>query len=118
MIDQDLPAVHAVWIGGPLGSMHVACLKSFVRIGHRTVLHVYDDPTDAPAGVELADASKILPRERVVVHRNGSYALFADIFRYKLLASGAEIYVDCDMYCVRPLPRRPWESQTASTMRC
>lgn len=116
MIDPGLPAVHAFWIGGPLGQMHVACLKSIVRLGHRTVLHVYDDPGDAPPGVELADATKILPRERVIVHRNGSYSLFADIFRYKLLASGAEIYVDCDMYCVRPLPRRSymfgWESQT------
>ncbi|QKD01280.1 hypothetical protein [Mesorhizobium loti] len=116
MTDPGLPAVHAIWIGGPLGPMHVACLKSFLRIGHRTVLHVYDDPGDAPLGVELADAAEILPRERIIVHRNGGYALFADIFRYKLLATGAEIYIDCDMFCVRPLERRPymfgWESQT------
>ncbi|MBN9216587.1 MAG: hypothetical protein J0I79_01415 [Mesorhizobium sp.] len=116
MINPDLPAVHAFWINGPLGAMQVGCLKSFVRHGHRTVLHVYDDPGDAPAGVELAEAAKILPRERVIVHRNGSYSLFGNIFRYKLLTTGAEIYIDCDMYCVRPLPRRPymfgWESQT------
>lgn len=116
MIDPKLPAVHAFWIGGPLGPMHVACLKSFAAMGHRTVLHAYDDPGDAPAGVELSDAAKVLPRNRVIVHRNGSYALFADIFRYKLLATGAEIYIDCDMYCLRPLPRRPylfgWESET------
>lgn len=116
MIDPGLPAVHAFWIGGPLGPMQVACLKSFVRLGHRTVLHVYDDPGDAPPGVELTDATKILPRQRVIVHRNGSYSLFGNIFRYKLLTTGAEIYIDCDMYCIRPLPRRPymfgWESQT------
>jgi len=116
MNDPGLPAVHAFWIGGPLGAMHTACLKSFVGAGHRTLLHVYDDPGDAPAGVELVDATRILPRERIIRHRNGGLALFADIFRYKLLATGAEIYIDCDMYCVRPLRRRPylfgWESQT------
>ena len=48
MNDPDLPAVHAFWIGGPLGAMHTACLKSFIRAGHRTLLHVYDDPGDAP----------------------------------------------------------------------
>jgi hypothetical protein len=72
MAGSDLPAVHAFWIGGGLGPMHVACLKSFVRIGHRTVLHVYDDPADAPPGIELADAAKILPRDRIITHSNGS----------------------------------------------
>jgi hypothetical protein len=102
-----LECCHAVWIGDRLGPQASACLRSFVRAGHRLVLHAYDAIEDVPAGVELADAARIVPRERIFRHAaTGSYALFSDYFRYRILQRGLGLYVDCDVVCVRPLVAR------------
>jgi hypothetical protein len=79
-------------------------LRSFVQVGHKTVLHAYDPPSDLPNGVELADARALMPESRIVRYdKSGSPALFANLFRYQLLRAGLGLYVDCDMYCVRPI---------------
>lgn len=102
----DLPEVHSLWIGSQLGPIGAACLASFVSAGHQVVLHAYDHPMDLPAGVTLRDANATIPRHLIVKHRKtGSFALFSDIFRYRLLQNGAEVYVDCDVYCLRPIER-------------
>lgn len=107
--DEPMPIVHAVWMGKSLGAMQGACLRSYTRHGHRVALHVYDEPVDVPAGIELADANDTMPRSEFVADRRwASYTLGSDIFRYRLLAAGAEIYVDCDMYCLVPLQRKPY----------
>lgn len=86
------------------GPLHAACLQSFVRQGHRVVLHTGRQVEGCPKGVDLADASILLSRDKVVPHkRTGSYALASDIFRFELQAAEAGIYVDCDCYCVFPL---------------
>lgn len=56
-----------------------------------------------PEGVELADAAAVLPESEVVRYPNGSYALFANRFRYALQAKGLGTWVDCDAYLLRPL---------------
>ena len=54
--------------------MQPAC--TFVRPGHKTVLHVYTAPPDTPIGVELADARAFLPENKIVRYDwSGSYAL-------------------------------------------
>lgn len=105
MNDTDgLPAIHALWIGDRLGPVAAACLRSFARAGHPVVLHGYGDIEDLPASVRLSDAGMVIPRENIIRHReSGSYALFSDIFRYELLRREPVVYVDCDVYCVRPV---------------
>jgi hypothetical protein len=101
---SKLPAVNAIWIGPELGKMQAACLRSFVRAGHRTVLHCYGAPTDVPNDVEIADAARHLPESQLRRHREtGSFALFSDLLRYKILRAGLGLYVDCDIFCVRPV---------------
>jgi hypothetical protein len=96
-------ACTSMWLGGDLGSLSAACLASFVRCGHRVVLYCYDAPKDVPAGVELADAAKIVPANRVARHKqSGSYAPFSDLFRYELQRRDLGMWIDCDVYCVRP----------------
>jgi len=104
--NSDLPLVHALWIGEKLGPVAAACLRSFKRAGHAVVLHSYSDVADLPAGIQASDAALIVPRNRIIRHRKtGSFALFSDIFRYELLRRNeGSIYVDCDVYCVRPIP--------------
>jgi len=96
------PTCNTLWIGGDLGPIGAACLASFVRRGHRTVLHCYDAPRDAPAGVELADAAATVPSSRLFRHKeSGSYSLFSNLFRYELIRRGLGLWIDCDVYCLR-----------------
>lgn len=39
--NQNLPIIHALWIGDTLGKLSAACLSSFVQQGHRVCLHAY-----------------------------------------------------------------------------
>jgi hypothetical protein len=93
-----------LWIGGNLGPVAAACLASFARRGHRVVLYCYDQPADVPPGVETADAATIIPREKIFLHgATKSYALFSDLFRYELMRAEAGVWIDCDLYCLRPI---------------
>lgn len=92
-----------LWIGPALGRCERACLRSVVRQGHRLTLYCYDEVQGIPEGVEVRDASEILPRERIIRHRRGSVALFSNWFRYELQRLGRGIWVDADYYLVAPL---------------
>ncbi len=105
----DLPTVNAFWIGPELGPIHVACLLSFTRHGHRVVLHGYERPADVPKGVEFSDARLLLPESMIFRQvKTGSYAPFSDLFRYEVLAAGLGLWVDCDVYCLRPISDAPY----------
>lgn len=101
---RPLPTLNAIWVRGPLGSVHAACLASMLRMGHRTILHTYDPPPDVPRGVEVADARALMPESSVVQYRRGgSYSLFSNLFRIRILEAGLGVYVDCDVFLVRPI---------------
>lgn len=102
----DLPPVGALWIGGSLTWLEQLCLKSFVDQGHPTILYTYDEVGGIPEGVERRDGREILNTDNFVTHaRTGSVALFSDLFRFHLLAADPEIiYIDTDVYSVRPIP--------------
>jgi hypothetical protein len=80
-----------------------ACLKSVLDQGHGLALYCYREPAGVPDGVELRDASTIIAEHRIVRHRTGSFALFADWFRYELQRREAGTWVDCDVYLLAPL---------------
>jgi hypothetical protein len=92
-----------LWIGDGLGAVERACLRSVLRQGHRLTLYCYREPIGIPEGVEIQDASAILPETSIVRHREGSVAPFSDWFRYELLKRGLGIWIDTDMYLLRPL---------------
>ena len=92
-----------LWIGKSLGPVERACLRSVLSQGHRLALYCYDEPQGIPAGIEVRDASAILPESSVVRHQTGSVALFSDWFRYELQRRGAGTWVDADIYLVAPL---------------
>lgn len=110
--------IGALWIGGALSFLEQLCLKSFVDAGQHIVLFSYEPVPNAPDGVELADASAILPPADVLRHsRTGSPALHSDLFRYHLLAKAERmIWADTDAYCVKPFATASghfyaWESE-------
>lgn len=111
--------VGALWIGGPLSYLEQLCLKSFVDAGQHIKLYTYEGVGNAPDGVELADASDILPQTGFLRHeRTGSPALHSDVFRYHMLAKcDHTIWADTDAYCVKPFTTpnghfHAWESET------
>jgi hypothetical protein len=95
-----------LWVGDSLGAVERACLKSIMRQGHRLALYCYGEPIGIPDGVELQDASQVLPASAVIRHRRGSVAPFSDLFRYELLKRGAGTWIDTDMYLLRPLDEK------------
>lgn len=96
-----------LWIGPELGFLERACLRSVLRQGHPVTLYCYEPPAGVPAGVELADASTILPIDCLVAHRRGSVALFSDWFRFEAQRRGLGIWLDCDVYLLAPLDGAP-----------
>ena len=92
-----------MWIGDRLGPVERACLRSVVRQGHSWALYCYAPPAGIPEGVEVRDAVEILPESALFRHRSGSFALFADWFRYELLLRGLGTWVDTDVYLLAPL---------------
>ncbi len=103
-MSNNLPIIHALWIGEKLGAISRCCLHSFVMRGHEVHLHTYADIVDVPEGVKLVDANKIISKDQIIKHKEtGSYALFSDIFRYELMRKVDGVYVDCDVYCLKPI---------------
>ncbi len=102
---SKLPVMSSLWIG-PLTPLERACIESFLRNGHAYHLYVYQTPRDLPPGVTVRDAREILPENSVfrIVSGSGSgsYACFADLFRYKLLRDRGGFWVDTDVFCLRP----------------
>lgn len=105
LTQQDLPSINALWIGEKLNPMSIACLTSFVKHGHQVNLYTYGEISNLPPGINALDGSVILDSSKIIKHqKSGSFALFSDIFRYALLSKIKNgIYVDCDVYCLKPL---------------
>jgi len=106
-MDESNRHVHGLW-WGQLSAMELLCLESFSRFGHQFHLWTYNARLSPPAkGVQLEDASQILPSEEIFTYESGphkgSYAGFSDLFRCKLLNLHGGWYVDMDVTCLRPL---------------
>jgi hypothetical protein len=113
---MTLPVVNAIWIGKAMGPAHAACLSSFLRTDHQVVLHTYGEVADAPFGVRYADANSLMQEDQLIRHNaTGSFSLVTNLMRYELLRRGLGLYVDCDVFCLRPMSDREsifgWESR-------
>lgn len=103
------PIIRTLWIGGSLSRLEKVCLASFVHHGHKVVLYVYDKVDNIPNGVTVEDASDIVKRDKIFTYGKitgqgkGSYAGFANYFRYKMLKKYPNsFWVDADMICLKP----------------
>lgn len=109
-MNSETNTINALWIGKRLSKIELLTLHSFVAKGHSFRLWLYDTlENDLPAEVDVADASLIIPREKIFAYKNknkyghgqGSYAGFSDIFRYKLLYEHGGWWVDMDITCLK-----------------
>lgn len=92
-----------LWIGDSLGPVERACLRSVIATGHSLALYCYAPVAGIPDGVEVRDAGSILPMDDSFIHKNGSVAPFSDWFRLELQKRSEGIWVDTDMYMLKPL---------------
>lgn len=92
-----------LWIGDSLGRIERACLKSMLRQGHRVALYCYQIPEGVPAGVEILDASDVLPRSLIPASWSKRSDLYSDWFRYEVQRRGLGTWLDLDIYLVAPL---------------
>jgi hypothetical protein len=109
---------NAFWFGKPLSALHWACLASFIDKGHGVDLYAYQD-LEVPPGVNLIDASRVLPASAVFFFPNPDLPTpdlgpFSDVFRFKLLAEKGGWWVDVDVFCNRrqfPECRYAWAAE-------
>lgn len=97
-------AFATLWIGPSLGPYEELCLKSFVNCGYAISVYSYDTDLRLPLGVQWKDANLVVPSEEVFDNpaKPGSFALFSNIFRYRLFRRTSEIWVDADVLALRP----------------
>lgn len=95
--------VATLWIGDALGRVERACLRAAMRQGHAVTLYCYDLPAGVPDGVTVADAARVVPRDRIVRYPNGSVALFSNLFRYEGQRQDLGTWIDTDVYLLRPI---------------
>lgn len=102
-----LPDFSALWIEGPLSRLEQLSLVSMMACGHQVRLYTYDPGLAAPAGVTLADANDIIPKDQLfrstTTVGKGSWGPFSDIFRFKLLHDLGGVWSDMDVVFVKPV---------------
>jgi hypothetical protein len=98
--------IQSLWIGDSLSKVEQLSIKSFINNGHPYVLYTYTDIKNLPEGVTIGDANKIVPEKNIFAYKNGwgkgSYAGFADLFRFELLNKMGNWWVDTDVICLKP----------------
>jgi len=76
-----------------------------LRQNYKVRLFCYDSITNVPAGIDIADAREIMPRQELLVHRaTGSPALGTNKFRYLIMKKGLGYWLDTDVIMIKPLP--------------
>ena len=93
--------IQMVWVGDKLSPIEQLCMKSFLYHGHKVDLYAYTDIKGVPSGINMYDANEIVGFEKVFKHK-GSYAAFADLFRWALLRFRGGYYCDTDVLCLKP----------------
>lgn len=103
---MTIPPIQSMWVGGALTRMAQLSVESFLAHGHEFHIYTYHGITNPPEGARQIDAREILPDSRIIRQQTGfgrgSYAPFADVFRYELLWQRGGWWSDMDMICLRP----------------
>lgn len=102
---QPSLVAHFFWAYGELSALERLSIGSFMRHGWCVRLWTYGLTTSLPAGVERCDARRVIPESGVFTYANGSYAGFANLFRYAVLSREGGLWADTDVICLSPSSR-------------
>lgn len=92
--------VHFLWVSGCLSELELLCIKSYAKNGFDVILWHYGPVDNCPSYIQMKDGREILEESRVFKCKNGSFAAFADLFRYKVLSLYGGIWSDTDVVCL------------------
>ena len=99
---NDNHVIQSLWIGPTLSPMERLGINSFLRHGHEFHLYTYTSVGNVPQGTIIKNAKEIIPPSLVDYTKFSRPAIFADLFRYKLLLERGGWWVDTDTVCLRP----------------
>lgn len=106
MISGETRELASLWINvdeNRIPAMQEICLKSYIQLGYKINLYVYQKFENIPDGVTVIDANEIMPM--VIGTMYQPCANFADRFRWKLLSlKNNYIWVDLDIYLFDEIP--------------
>ena len=94
--------IQSLWIGPELSNLERLSIKSFIDNGHTYHLYVYNKVKNVPKRAIIMDANKIINKREIFTYRNGSYAAFANLFRFIMLYKKGGYWVDTDIICIKP----------------
>jgi len=103
------------WYGSKLRTVDRLCLASMVMTGQRVKLFVYEPVENVPDGVELHDAESVLSKS-MLYQLDPDYpgfkpwlsvVQFSDFFRIMLMKRGQGVWLDTDVYLVKPFHPEP-----------
>ncbi|MFN3746760.1 MAG: hypothetical protein ACK4TL_18825 [Hyphomicrobiaceae bacterium] len=103
IISNMVSKFFSFWTGSPLGYIERLCIASVLAAGHQLDVYSYETDIKVPTGAAIRDANEILPQNRAVIHKSGSWAPFADVFRYEGLLQSAGTWIDLDVLVLKPL---------------
>jgi len=94
------------WHAGPLPLLMQICVASFVKLGYAITCYSYEPIPNLPRGVNGGDIRTVYPEAETFPdkHTRHGVVLLSDIARYHMLRQSLGIWVDTDIYAVRPLP--------------
>ena len=99
------PAFAMFWAGESVSAYEAACMSSFVRHGYALNVYSYGGISNLPSGAALCSAHDIVDEKYVrayLIKGKPSLSHFSDLFRYRLFQKTDFIYVDTDLYLLRP----------------
>ncbi len=100
----DLPRLNTLWVEGRLGYLEQVCLISALAQGHPVTLYHYFGVAGVPAGVEVRDGREILAEDQLLKNKaHDSWSLGSNLFRYHLMRHGRGLWIDADVYFLRPV---------------
>ena len=96
-----------LWVGERLSALERLAIASWLANGHAVDLFTYGPLAGVPDGATVRDAGEILPPTEVFTYSTGfgkgSVAVFANLFRYKLLLERGGAWSDTDTVCLKPM---------------
>ena len=104
-MDDQNRIIKGLWIGNKLSPIEILCIKSYLQNGHEFHLYTYEPVKNVPEGTIIKDAGEIISHSEMLEIVSGisahAYAIFSDIFRYKLLYETGGWWSDLDAICVK-----------------
>ncbi len=117
------PTFASFWAGAPPSPFELACFHSFARRGYDLVVYSYDRFDGMPDWLTFRDASEITSRadlELYIYDGKPNLSHFSDLFRYRLFQETDRIWVDADIFLMRPfdfdLPTSIFAKETETSL--